>query len=293
MRQLYKEQSTDRISEIELLDANDTSEQPLPESLPAVIRVGAFSPDNQRAFPFFNQLTKCRKCGWYSTATEKWSVDAVEYCPADWCHACGRVASEASFNIWTKRQPYEPEPTDIYLGTKVIPFRIKAHDPRKMKMFQKNWARLEGTSPEWIYDEAEAEEEVFLRRLGTYPSLEMILGSIPILREDKIPTDGLYREWSIGWVKEQMAMENEGKVACETANDEDDEYNNSFPPEVLAADTDAILMDRDGVSIFQELSRFGSVNVPKDEQDEASIAGDIMAKWNREERCGVSLSAGL
>jgi hypothetical protein len=124
-----------------------------------------------------------------------------------------------------------------------------------------------------------------------YPSLTVILASMPILREDKIPTDGIFPAWSIGKVKEQMAKNKEGDTASESAENDDDQYSYSAPLSVRAEDTDAILVDRSGGIILQELVKFDAVAVPRDGNAKSSIAGDITAKWNREERRGVSLSA--
>jgi hypothetical protein len=110
------------------------------------------------------------------------------------------------------------------------------------------------------------------------------------MREDLIPTDGSFPEWSISRVKQLMAWEKMSKLSCETSGDDDsNEYTYYAKPAVRAEDTDAILMDRNGVIIFQELNKFDFVGVPQGRKSKASIAGDIMAKWNREERCGVSL----
>jgi hypothetical protein len=159
-----------------------------------------------------------------------------------------------------------------------------------MKKFQKNWVQREGSSPQWTYDEAEAEEDMFHHRLGTHPSLAMILGSIPTLREDKIPIDGVYDGWSISIVKSKLKAENECPLSYEIADDDDDEGNYNASPEVRAEDTDAILMDSNGITIFQELFKFNLVGVHPNENPKGSIGGDIVAKWNRDERRGVRLT---
>jgi hypothetical protein len=163
MKQLYQDQNLPRISQLERQDAarKPHEQLALPATLPAVIRVGAFPPTDTRAAPFFRQLTPCRKCHWYSytghynhhgnhqpTTTKsnkkKEPQTMVDhYYPADWCHACGRIASHVSLNTRVQCQPYQPGPRDIALGTKTIPFRIKVHDPRQMNMFRKNWTQFE------------------------------------------------------------------------------------------------------------------------------------------------------
>ncbi len=253
-------------------------------SLPAELRVGAFPPTDQRASPFFRLLTKCRKCGWYSyTAGNrrvKRSNEYVESRPADWCQGCGRIASEKYLKMKCKCLPYEPNPDDIFLGTRTIPFRIKVHDPRKMEMFRKNWAELEGNSPQWTYDEAEAEEDMFRNRFGAYPSLAMILSSIPVLREEKIPTDGTYAGWNIYSVKYHMEQDKDSNWPYE-GHDAGEMWKKveQIQATVRAEDTDVVLMDRNSKIILQELYKLRSAGV---------FPADIIATWNKKERHGVS-----
>jgi hypothetical protein len=75
-------------------------------------------------------------------------------------------------------------------GEKTIPFRIKAHDPRLFKEYKKNWEAADTNSPEWTYDEADREEEVFLHRIGKSPKLRNFLKIISNVSEDKIPESG-------------------------------------------------------------------------------------------------------
>jgi hypothetical protein len=82
-----------------------------------------------------------------------------------WCHACGRVASEAYLGK-DQSHPYVSLLGDIRLGTKTIHFRLHSHDPRQMSKFEQNWADNKG-KPEWTYNEQEMEEELFRHRFAT------------------------------------------------------------------------------------------------------------------------------
>ena len=66
------------------------------------------------------------------------------------------------------KQQQQPRPQLLYakpflLGTKEIPFTIKAHDPRKMKKYNKNWKDL-AKDCGWKYNQSKQKEEVFLHR---------------------------------------------------------------------------------------------------------------------------------
>lgn len=105
-----------------------------------------------------------------------------------WCSKCGRVWSDVR-NRPKQGVKYTPKDREFHLGTKKIPFRLRPHDPRKLTSFKKDWAENEG-KPGWIYDEKAIGEEMFKMRMGTRPSLENLLTLIPVLPDDKLPTDG-------------------------------------------------------------------------------------------------------
>eukprot|EP00557_Chaetoceros_sp_GSL56_P014231 CAMPEP_0176484956 /NCGR_PEP_ID=MMETSP0200_2-20121128/4783_1 /TAXON_ID=947934 /ORGANISM="Chaetoceros sp., Strain GSL56" /LENGTH=414 /DNA_ID=CAMNT_0017881569 /DNA_START=147 /DNA_END=1388 /DNA_ORIENTATION=+ len=149
---------------------------------------GPFSPDDEVA-KTDRDLTKCRKCGWYNLFSHlNYTRSLHAYhtgssyptCPLDWCHACGRVASERDFEK-CQSEPYEPVEGDVLFGSREIAFKVKAHDPRKFEKFSKFWKDHEG-SPEWEYDEAEMEYDFFRHRIGKRPTLSMILMSIPVTK---------------------------------------------------------------------------------------------------------------
>jgi hypothetical protein len=228
-------------------------------SLPPDLSVGAVSPkDKHRVLPFLGViLFECRKCGWYTRVARRQSDDDEDNAAAGyWCHACGRIALDECFQDNYSGQLYRPEPNDVYMGSKTIPFRIKVHDPKIMTMFQPLWSKYGGTSPQWIYNEAEMEEDMFRHNFGKFPSLRTILANIPVVEENKIPRDGHHESWK-----------------------------SNGRPAARAEDTDAILLtDRNHIVILQELH---SVGFPSSAH---SVNGDITAKWNREERCGVRIS---
>jgi hypothetical protein len=292
IRQLYKDGNLDRIAQLEQLvhtEQSDDDNGGKTEPLPAVMRIRGFAPTDARASAYFNLLTKCRKCHWYSYTSNFKKLAhrdrIVEHHPAEWCLACGRIASKkcCSSSGKPKCQVYQPKPKDVHISTKTIPFRIKVHDPRKMNMFRANWNKLEGSSPQWTYDEAEAEEDMFHHRFGTHPSLPVILASISPLREDTIPTDGMYQAWNMRWVQCEMNRESSGSRGYHHYSRADDEI-----PVARAEETDAILMDKKDRLLFQELYKFRSIGFPPREKPQGSIVGDVEAKWNSETRCGVS-----
>jgi len=126
------------------------------------------------------QLTKCRHCQWTGRLAGIFLEYATE---ADWCERCGRVAS---IDFYAKEQApqYTLRRGDIFLGTKTIHFRLKVRDPRRMKLFRKEWE-----DGRWEYDVKEWEEDLFNHRFGRRPTLKMIFYSIPILEESKLPND--------------------------------------------------------------------------------------------------------
>lgn len=147
-----------------------------------------------RSGMFRGLLTQCRKCLYFN------KFDHLNYTkvipgnnfvgenkkayptgPQDYCHACGRVASERDFGK-TQLTPYQPKVGDVVLGEKTIHFTIKAHDPRKCRDTGKYWKRNEG-KPEWVYDEVEMEEDFFRHQIGKMPTIESVLQAVPVLNE--------------------------------------------------------------------------------------------------------------
>ena len=174
----------------------------------------------------------------------------------DWCKACGRVCSEKDFEK-TQSSPHTPLIGDIKLGTKTIPFRIKARDPRKIVPYKEYWEKF-GSS--WVYNESEMKEDFFRHRIGKHPDLRIILGAIPVVTEDKIPDEG---------------------TIITTY-----EYDPTiWKP--LANETEALLLNgQNDRVLFEELHQFHS-SCP----DESSLSFTLEAKWDKDGEKGVSLGS--
>ena len=174
-------------------------------------------------------------------------------------------------------------PTDVSLGEKVIPFRIRAHDPREFPEFKQNW--IDGG---YTYKVEEMEADTFHHRLGKHPTIDMILQSLPIVSEDKIPTTGKYVR----------------SGTCEAR------YNMPNYKEVCAEETEAIIIDNRNhqklihalKAFVYESSNIGFTFVPVDydgwnsegkevrEMDpNHGLRGDIVATWDEINRSGVSI----
>jgi hypothetical protein len=148
---------------------------------------GPFAPDTEDA-PKDDRLTKCRRCGWFSHLSGRKERLSS---PADWCKQCGRVASEQDFRKLQRKEPTFKPPVDlknppVSLGIKEIPFRIKAHDPRRFPEYERHWKEADPSSSEWLYDEVDREEEVFLHRIGEKPHVQVVSHHIPRYPEDKV-----------------------------------------------------------------------------------------------------------
>lgn len=239
---------------------------------------GPFAPDNPVA-PRCPDLTQCRKCGWYNRFHhrnfEKLRYDVKTHAQVpdlhpvgvlDWCHRCGRVASERDFGK-LQAQPYTRNPGDVYLGEKVIPFTIVAHDPRNFSRYKESWASGEASDPtRWTFSQAEMEEEVFKHRLGQYPLIEMILASLPVVPVEKLPKSG--------------SLKKRNSFAYRAMSGE--------PTRVSADETDAIVVkNRVHCSLLEELLNFGTIGCMDRDTSKALLDGDIVASWNSAAQTGV------
>jgi hypothetical protein len=146
---------------------------------PVFFGAGPFAPDTTGASEN-RGLTKCRNCSWFSRL--------FAYGPSgpsnnDWCHSCGCVASVKALG---KDQAMPLKKTDVrdlfQFGQKEILFTIKAHDPRQNDKYKKFWNQ----NPEFQYDEADREEEVFLHLVGNSPQLNNLSKVIAKQKRDKI-----------------------------------------------------------------------------------------------------------
>ncbi len=249
-------------------------------------------PSDQRVTPFVERglLCKCRKCGWYTKSDSKKKT----------CYSCERIASDKCFSHWNENKKlYQPQPTDVLLGSKTIPFHIKAHDPRKLQTCQAQWAKYEGTSPEWIYDEAEMQEDVFRFRLGSRPWLGSILAGIQVMSEDKVPDDGSFKYWILPPPSDDEDDDDEHRRMLRANHDSDDEEDvfgdnfdfdfhreESFYKTSYFGYNDVILMDKNSRVIFEELYKLNA-DTNGEGPHHSLLAGDVVATWNKEARCGV------
>jgi SNF2-related domain len=156
---------------------------------PTFGRSGPFPPDTAGASND-RYLTQCRHCSWFIRREMNNMRHTKKSCD-DWCVVCGRVASVKSFAVENDNGLDEEDMKDWYtFGEKTIPFRIHAHDPRLFSHFKSKWEE----NPNWEYNEAEREEEVFLHLVGKSPSLETLMEKMAYASDDKIPKTGESKE---------------------------------------------------------------------------------------------------
>ncbi|CAB9523044.1 regulator of chromatin subfamily A member 3-like 1 [Seminavis robusta] len=218
--------------------------------------IGPWAPEHEVAGKD-KTLTKCRHCGWYTRFSHmNFATPALPTGCHDWCHKCGRVASEKDLNKSAVGFAYSPKATDVSLGEKVIPFRLHAHDPLEMNAFKLSWEQNKNS---WTYDEADMEEELFLHRFGARPTVDMILASLPIVRE--VPKDGVVKPTG-----------NKSKLCS-------------------AVETEAILLEKANHKSLLEVlyNCFGTVATnPKDGDARARlVSGEILAEFDKSTRKGV------
>mmetsp|Transcript_17991 Transcript_17991/g.26380 ORF Transcript_17991/g.26380 Transcript_17991/m.26380 type:complete len:1495 (-) Transcript_17991:800-5284(-) len=248
---------------------------------------GPFPPSDTEASTC-EVLTKCRKCLWYSrfehsnyrrkktksTRRPNGSYhmtrvpDLHHVGELDWCHNCGRVANERDF-FKEQSISYKPDDSDVFLGTKTLPFRIKSHDPRTMAPFQSYWSE-EGQT----YDQSEMDEDMFKHRIGEYPLLKMLLSSIPIVAEGDIPKTGTVRNPVTTQISGSWRWTSE--------------------PPAAAHETEAILLESlNHRVLLEELYHFHDIAEQKNEDvlirmrdGDDTIGGDIRATWDKAGRKG-------
>jgi len=224
---------------------------------------GPFKPDDAAAKKN-KSLTKCRKCHYYNKfdhqnftkVLQQNAGKAHKTNPQDWCHACGRVASVKDFEK-EKSVKYAVGVGDVLLGTKTIPFTVKAHDPRKFEDVSKYWKENEG-SPKWVYDEVEMENDFFRHRIGKQPTLFYILASIPVTEDDSLPEEGKLQQ-SFSW---QSSSRNKPSLS----------------------ETEALLLENKGdLKLLREMYFFTYSEID-------TLGLTLTAQWNKTQRKGVSIS---
>ena len=123
------------------------------------------------------------------------------------------------------------------------------------------------------------ETDAFHHRLGKHPTIDMILHSLPVVSEDKIPKAG--------------------------KNVKLDRYSSFSPNEVCADETEAIIIEnRNHRKLIHALRRFTyesnigfwySTNITNGKKDKMPtmdnshvLRGDVVATWDESNRSGVS-----
>jgi hypothetical protein len=209
------------------------------------------------------------------------------------------VASEKDFGKLQAKK-YAPKPGDLFLGEKIIPFRLLAHDPRNMEAYQEKWSTHSGTDPKWTFSEAEMEQDLFEHRFGKYPLLEMILVSIPVLAKDKIPKAVTPEDKEVRKVHRSndygVDYDSDDSYTYRYSNDSymdkfDYDSDGYHTVELSNNETEALILDRPrDLILLEELRNFGSIGVKVLPNKCASLWGDIVANWNASAGSGVSPS---
>jgi hypothetical protein len=257
----------------------------------ALAGTGPFEPTNALAAAD-TTLTACRHCKWFNKfCHQNFSYDArvplggtinnrrkpkwyrgagctdeiyPPASPLDWCHACGRVATERDLSKAQSRT-YTPNAHAKPLGTVTVHFTLHTHDPRHMLKYQERWQEQQD---EWTYDESAQRNELFAHRLGEKPLLEIIVHSLPVSTVDHIPTDGRHPSERHGDPEElQLAS---------------------------VSETQAVLLDdpEDAIVLQELLSAAPSFGLTDTEIDETLVNvkyldGDIRAEWDNHTNKGV------
>lgn len=183
---------------------------------------------------------------------------------------------------------------DVFLGERVIAFRIIAHDPRQLEKYKDRWNEHEGTDPRWTYSEVDEEETMFKHRFGKHPHIDVILSSIPVVDADKIPKSNGNAEKETFKIHYTSDFEKEGSddPDYDPEDYDSDGYRTAVlvPDDFSANETEAIILENPkDLTLLQALHEFGTIATKKqDPRSTTYVGGDITAKWNRETRSGVS-----
>lgn len=204
-------------------------------------------------------FTKCRKCSWYTRIDIRiaaLSNSAVPPSCDQWCKKCGRVASDKFMT--RKMEPYKRMPLDVLLGQKEITFTMHAHDPRKMKDYQKSW---EENGETWTYNEADMQDDAFRHRFGNFVLPGHILRNVSVLPVEKIPIDGSFESpRSFGYSRDST--------------------------EVSISETEAVVLDSQEDLVFlRELDLFDSFGLNK--VLNSPLVGHIQAAWDKASQKGA------
>lgn len=190
------------------------------------------------------------------------------------------VGDGNKYRTWLQQgvEEFRTEPGDLCLGRKEFTFRLHSHDPRQMDLYRDRWKEHEGRDG-WRYDRAAMDLDLFYHRIGAHPNLRELLQLIPVGDEGRIPADGHELQGSI------IPM------------DEWDLEDDVLSPEGVPCETEAILLDRQAVSILQAIAevewRFGMKHngplwLPQGHFER--IGGSLGATWDERAGQGVRVS---
>ena len=260
---------------------------------------GPFDPNDAVAQQDPN-LTRCRRCKWYNRFFHRNYRYFKRLHPVgflDWCHKCGRVASENDFGK-VQAERFEPQAGDIFLGTKEVSFRVLPHDPRDIERYEDSWLEADEHSPEWQYDEGEMRQDFFRHRLGERPTLDMILASVSV--QDQLPNDGSFAvtENPSQYLAESSAeeMEYNRRIGCSRFS-----YWQKLPPDdqgkPSVSESEGIHLTRErDLVLFQQIALFEEEGfckrIPPTERSEgkkSKLSYSITAKFDRKSMTGVSV----
>lgn len=249
-------------------------------------------------------LTQCRRCKWYNRFFHRNFRYYKNLHPVgflDWCHKCGRVASEQDF-CKIQSQPLKPQAGDLFLGTKEVPFRVFVHDPREMERYEDSWLDAEDDLPEWQYDEGEMREDFFEHRLGERPVLSMILASISIVEDQADITDNTsfaVTYSASSYLRNDAPVEEREysrKNGCSRFSYWDSPKSED-KTKTSVNETEGIRLTREGdLILFQQLSYFEEEGFCKrvapterSEGKKSTLTFGITAKWDPKSMTGVSV----
>lgn len=230
---------------------------------------------------------------------------------------CGRVASERDFGK-VQSKPYQEQRDDVYLGRKTIPFRIVARDPRKMARYKDSW-----TQEGWTYDETEMREDLFRHRFGERPTAEMILASIPIVKEADMPKDGRFLTNMMSFssraayagssykLVEQLAYDKKRCGPCrnrffywnfELPEGDHHEDKSKYNLVLVSADeTEGIMVEKpEDTVLLQQIAYFEAEGFCRRKwatsptlEKTSLLSYDIAANWDSKTQTGVSFKASF
>jgi hypothetical protein len=165
-----------------------------------------------------------------------------------------------------------------------------------MEKFQERWTSHQG-DPKWDYSDIDEEEDLFKHRFGTYPRVEVILGSIPVFDADNIPKDT--SKAARGTFKVHYNTDFIKYGSNDPGYDPDDYDEDGYREEPLnqefnADETEGIIVEStNDLTLLRELHALGTIACEKRKPNEHNlittyVGGDIVAKWDRQARSGVS-----